>query len=270
MPNISQYSPSEKFIALHISRSGDGKSAASASYPKPYYQFDIDGRFDGVWAACKPQGFLDPSGISFDRYYTRQGYEPIQKKFIELEQLATRGAFPYKTIEIASMTTLMQALINSSHKAQKGNEVAGLRISGPGDFNFEVTGMKQVLDFLTSLPCNVIVSAHIIDKWGKKNKKEPYAPNEIVGEKICLRDQPGEVLLSCFSNVFRFSRNEVAGVMRYYVEFATDVAKNTFGIPPGEFDVTGKPFYPFLTDLIISIRNGTFKPPESAGLSIFG
>lgn len=272
MPDLKDYSPSDKFIALHISRSGDGKSAAAASYPKPYHQFDIDGRFDGVWAAVKPQGFLEPDNISFKRYYTKHGYEPLQAEFIKLETAITAGNFPYKTIEIASVTTLVQCLINSSHKSQSGNIIAGLRMSGPSDFNFEVTGLKQIIDYLHILPCNVIVSGHIIDKWGKPKgpKGSEYAPNIVVGDKICLRDQTGEFLLSCFSNVFLFSREVESGVMHYFVEFATDTAKNVFGIPPGRFDITGKAFYPFLMGLIGSIRDKTFVMPKQSNLSIFG
>jgi hypothetical protein len=41
------------------------------------------------------------------------------------------------------------------------------------------------------------------------------------------------------------------------------VAGNAFGIPPGLHDITGKPFYPYLQELIASIRNGTFKQPEA-------
>jgi hypothetical protein len=127
--------------------------------------------------------------------------------------------------------------------------------------------MKQLMDQLDILPCNVIVSAHVIDKWGKPDtgnpKSDMFAANEPVGEKINLRDQPGEVLLSLFSNVFRFSRKVVSGQMKYFVNFATDMAKNSFNIPPGEHDITGKQFYPYLQDLIKQIKDGTFKAPSS-------
>lgn len=273
MPSISDYSPAQKLITLHLSDSGSGKSAAAASYPRPFEQFDLDGRFDGVWAAVKPQGFLESDNITFTRYYTRNGYEPIQKKFLEMEQAMVAGRFPYKTIEIASVTTLVQALINSSHKAQSGNMVAGLRMSGPADFNFEVTGLKQVIDFLHILPCNVIISGHIIEKWGKPKgpKGSEYAPNVVTGEKISLRDQTGAFLASCFSNVFLFSREVVNGKMHYYVDFASDLAKNIFGIPPGIHDITGVPFYPYLMKVIGEIRNGTFEPPKQTNnLGMFG
>lgn len=265
MPTLENLSLNPRIFALHVSRSGDGKSDAAASYPGPFHQLDFDGRHESLLSKVQPRGPLSPKDVSFDRFYIKNGYEPLQDKLDTFEALRMSRQFPYGTVELASVTSFMRALIVSSHKLQKGKMVGKLRMSGPGDFNFEVTGLAQLIDQLDILPCNVVVSAHVIDKWGKPNtghpEKDMYAANEITGEKINLRDQPGEVLLSLFSNVFRFSRKPVGNTMKYYVNFATDMAKNSYGIPPGEHDITGKQFYPFLQDLIKQIREGTFKPP---------
>jgi hypothetical protein len=275
MPDIKNCRISdEKIVALLVSRSGAGKSTAAASFPRPFHQYSFDNRYEGIIAACKPPvgtGFLDPEGLSYTRLHTRNGYEPFEGYMTLLEQGIVSGKFPYKSIEIATVSQLVQALINSSHKLQKGKKIGNLRMSGPGDFGFEVEGMKQVIDFLHYLPCHVMLSAHIIPKWGKpKDDENEYAANEVIGEKLALRDQPGEVILSCFSNVFRFEKElDRNGEMQYYVEFNTDIAKNTFGIPPGRFNVTGKPFFPFLQDLIKRIQDGTFQKPKTATLDIF-
>lgn len=271
MPTLENYTPTPRIFALHVSRSGDGKSDAAASYPGPFHQIDFDGRHDSLLSKVKPRGPLEPKDVSFDRFYSKNGYEPFQDFLDKLEMMRLSRTFPYKTIELASITSFMQALITSSHKLQKGKMIGRLRMSGPGDFGFEVSGTRQLIEQLEILPCDVIVSAHVIDRWGKPNTGKPesdmYAANEVIGEKINLRDQPGEVLLSLFSNVFRFSRHVQGGAMNYYVNFATDMAKNSFGIPPGEHNITGKQFYPFLQDLIKQIREGTFKPPAvNAGL----
>jgi hypothetical protein len=157
--------------------------------------------------------------------------------------------------------------------------IGGLRISGPGDFNFEVSGMKQLVDIMHGFPCNFILSAHILDKYGKPRPRPGmsqseidalvYAPNEIVGEKLNLRDQVGETLLSCFSNVFRFSRESVGGKLKFYVEFASEICGNAFGIPPGVHDITGKNFYNYLQDLIKKIKEGTWEPPKNPNSGIF-
>lgn len=271
MPTIGQYSPGEKIFALFISRSKAGKSSASASFPKPYYQMDIDGRFDGVAGAIAPpfgQGFIKidkETDVIFDRFYTKLGFDPIQKKLDDWDMARISKSFNLATIEIASLTSLMQAMLNSSHELQGGRKVGKLRMSGPGDFGFEVSAMRQFIDYLAVLPCHIICSAHIIDKYGKPKTGKPgeeYAQNEIVGERLCLRDQPGEVIQSFFGNVFRFDREVINDKMEYFVDFNSDVAGNTFGIPPGRFNITNKPFYPFLQDLIKQIKEGTFKPEE--------
>jgi len=282
MPKIEDYKPEDKIVALFLSRSKDGKSVAAASFPRPYHQFDFDGRFDGVAGACKPPvgtGFLDSEDISFTRMYTHKGFEPFDDELQNLQMMHVQnGRFKYKTIEIASATSFVQALINSSHKLQKGKMIGRLRMSGPGDFNFEVTGMKQLMDYLYGFPCHIIMSAHIIDKYGKgtiinedgHSAKDTFGANEVVGEKVNLRDNVGEMLLSCFSNVFRFSREvDRDNAMQYYVEFATDVAGNSFGIPPGRFNITNKPFYPFLQDLIQKIRKGEDIRPKAKTMNFF-
>ena len=283
MPKIEDYKPEDKIVALHISRSGHGKSAAAASYPKPFHEYDFDGRFDGIAGACKSPigtGFLDPEGISFDRFYTKPGFEPFDQELEQLQMLHVQnGRFKYKTIELASITSFVQALINSSHKLQTGKMIGRLRMSGPGDFNFEITGIKQLMDYFYGFPCHIIVSAHIIDKYGKGtiidpktgvSEKDTYGSNVIVGEKLNLRDNVGETLLSCFSNVFRFEKEiDRDNNAQFYVEFNTDIAKNAFGIPPGRFNITGKPFYPFLQDLIQKIRKGEDVRPKTKTMNFF-
>src|SRR5436853_2544097 len=116
MPKIEDYKPEDKIVALHISRSGHGKSAAAASYPKPFHEDDFDGRFDGIAGACKPPigtGFLDSEEISYTRFYTHRGFEPYDEELQQRQILHIQnGRFPYKTIELASATSFVQALIN--------------------------------------------------------------------------------------------------------------------------------------------------------------
>ena len=100
------------------------------------------------------------------------------------------------------------------------------------------------------LPCNVICSAHTIDKYGKVDPSDPYSPNEVKGEKLTVRDQLGESVQAYFDNVFRFSRDQGNNKLYYRVEFATDLAKNAFGIGPGQHDITNKNFHSYLTSLI--------------------
>ncbi len=264
---IAKSNKNPRIFALHIGRSGDGKSGAAASYPGPYLQLDYDGRFDGI-VGMVSQKIIKPEGLSVIHFDPREGYMPTQKILTDLENRKIAGTFPYQTIEIASLGAMCRTLIVDSHKLEKGRTVGNLRISGPSDFNFEVSGSHQIFDFLRGLPCNIVCSAHVIDKWGKpKGANSEFKQNEVVGEKLNVRDQLGEGIQAYFSNVFRFSRDEVNSAMRYYVEFASDIAKNSFGLPPGKFDITGKAFYPFLLECVEKQLSGTLVvAPVSAGL----
>ncbi len=254
MPLASQYKSDERIFALFVARSGDGKSTAAASFPPKLIDLDFDYRFAGIDQAIR-QGIIKDDGIEFQQFNPRAGWEPVDKWLTQMEQYRIEyqrtGSFPYKTIVIDSLGSMCRLLVVASHKLQTGRTLGNLRISGPADFNFEASGTHQIFDFLRTFPCNIICSAHIIDKYGKpKGDGGEYAQSVITGEKLSVRDNLGENVLSYFDNVFRFEREILSGKTKYTVNFATDIAKNAFGIPPGEYDITGKAFYPFLQDLI--------------------
>jgi len=248
MPKASEYKPETRIFALFIGRSGDGKSTAAASFPRPVMDLDFDNRFAGI-AGAITQGIYTADNVDYQMFNPRGGYEPVEALFTQWEVARMQGQFPYKTIIVDSLTSLARLLVIASHKLQKGKMIGKLRVSGPGDFNFEASGVHQIFDFLRVLPCHVICSAHVIDKYGKLDKTQEYSETGIVGEKLSVRDNLGENVQTYFDNVFRFSREVVNGQVKYYANFATDLAKNSFGIPPGEHDITGKNFYNYLQEL---------------------
>src|SRR5688572_5418237 len=126
MPTAADYNPANKIVALFIGRSKSGKSAAACSFPG-YFQWDFDNKFDGVWGALKANGgFLDidPKDIQYRRMPTYKGYFPLQDDLTEIEVYFTAtGKTPRQTYDFASATTMVQALINSSHDFQKGKMI---------------------------------------------------------------------------------------------------------------------------------------------------
>lgn len=250
MPKASDYIPEQRLFAMFVSRSGDGKSTAAANFPKPFHQLDFDFRFGGVAAAIKQGLVTEAEAITYQQFLPRGGWDPVDKHLMQFENDRITGNFKLKTLEVASLGSLARLLTVSSHKLQSGKMMGSLRISGPGDYNMEASGTHQVFDYLRSWPCNVICSAHMVDKYGKLDKTKEYSESGIVGEKLAVRDNLGENVLTYFDNVFRFSRDLEGNVIKYYVEFATDLAKNTFGIPPGRVEITGKNFYNVFQELI--------------------
>lgn len=255
-PRATDFKPDQRNFMLFAGESGDGKSAAAASFPKPLFNADFDSRFDGV-SNCLKQGWLkDEDKIEYQQFSPMGGWLPVEKFFSQFDMDRMAGSFKYKTMQIDSLTSLARLVLNFSHTFQKGNKVGEdgkgiIRMSGPADFNLEQTGVHQFFDHIRSYPCNIIVTAHIVPRWGRiKTDENPFPQSEITGEKLSVRDNLGANVLSYFNNVFRFSREQVGSDMRYFVEFSSSLAKNSFGIPPGRFDITKKEFWPFLGEII--------------------
>lgn len=262
MPSLDSYlakpKSEQKFFGLFVGRSGDGKSVAAASFPRPMMILDFDFRIQGVAGGATNKCYENLTGIDYDQFNarTKAGYEKFDSLLVSWDQQRQSGSFPYKTVVIDSLFSMARVFIAASHALQKGKTIGTLRMSGPGDYGFEVSATHQVFDFLRMLPCHVIASAHIIDKYGKIDKDDPYSPNEVKGEKLTVRDQLGESVQAYFDNVFRFSRDVANNKLYYRVEFATDLAKNAYGIGPGTHDITNKNFYNYLQE---KINNPTSK-----------
>jgi hypothetical protein len=270
MPKGSDFSPETRFIGAFVSESGNGKSAAAASGPKPYHQIDFDGRFDGVWGAFKENGgWLDDfDKVSFERYYPADGVDGFLKWLKQSKQQVSTMSFPYikGLLELASMTKLVWALRQQAYKNLGGHVMAGeLIMPGISDYKVEINGINQIYDELLALRCHLVFSCHILPKWGKPKpvynsqgvQTNQYAPNEVTGEKLNLRDDVAEGFKSGFSNIFRFDRDVINGKLAFFVEFANaDYAKNAYGIPPGKFDITNQAFWPFFQNLIQRRKNG--------------
>jgi hypothetical protein len=260
MPAAKNYKSEERIFALCIGRSGDGKSVAESQFPRPLLTFDFDYRFGGVAAAAKVKmengkSLLDLDGIEYRQYAPKRGFKPVDTDLEVIDTLFRNGQKPYATIVIDSLTALTRLMVVTSHTLQDGRFVGSLRISGPADFNFEQAGTHQCFDFLKSFPCNILCSAHIVDRYGRvKTKDDPFPMSSVIGEKLSIRDNLGENVLAYFDNVFKFSRDYDGSKVRFYVEFSTDLAKNIFGIPPGKHDITGKNFYAYLQELITKYR----------------
>ena len=249
MPLASQYRAEDRIFALFVGRSGSGKSVAAASFERPLTDLDFDFRFGGIKSAID-QGIISGDSISYEQFSPRNGWNPVNKWLEQQDVYRMTGQLDLKTIIIDSITSLTRLFVVSSHSEQRGKMIGNLRVSGPGDFNFEASATHQVFDYLRSFKCNIIATAHIIDKYGKLDPSKEYGETGIIGEKLSIRDNLGENIQTYFDNVFRFSRDVVAGKVKYYVEFATDLAKNAYGIPPGRHDITGKNFCDYLKSII--------------------
>src|SRR5207237_273788 len=95
-------------------------------------------------------------------------------------------------------------------------------------------------------------------------------PQTIIGEKLTLgTGNISENVLAMFNDVYKFTKEMIGNEDHYFVEFNTEIARNSFGIPPGKHDITRKTFWEYLQTLIKSIKDGTFKKSNQQTTGVF-
>jgi hypothetical protein len=266
MPYANQIQPDSQFFGLFIGRSGSGKSAAAYSFPHD----SKDGILEVADLDKRVRGGLVP-WISRDNFnFTRFSPDPKKTIFKQLndyyetmEIMLGHGNSKIQTHVLDSGTWTANSLLldalpltHSSKSAgateNKGRILGDMNMPGPSDYGFQSTGMFQIINFLRTTPIkNVIVTAHIVNRWGRrKNEKgeiiDPYGPTEIVGEQLALTDKLAESLPSSFDHIFRFEKVDTGVGLKFYFEAQGELARTTFPIPYGRIDVTGKDFYQVL------------------------
>lgn len=277
--NINDLSKDPRIFALFIGRSSSGKTVAAASMPKPLEEIDCDLRANGIVNAIQ-QGWLSGDGINITQFDPFKGYIQIEKHLNTMYTLAAARQLTVKSIDIGSGTSLVR-LLDLSTLNLPANTVgighltlAGLTMTGPADYKFESQAFHKIIDFLRVLPCNITMSAHIVDKYGKRPGAKETDPQVVIGEKLTLGTANlAENILAVFNDVYKFTKKMVNGEDKYYVEFCTEIARNSFGIPPGEHDITKKNFWEYFQNVVKEIREGTFKKPaqiaQNSGVMTF-
>lgn len=267
MPLASSLTPDSRFVALFVGPKQSGKTSAACSWISPapskkrLKALDVDGRLRGI-LGCS---WIDRSRIDYDYFPPRIAdndkpfYERVEADLDALLVMIKANQSPYETFLLDSATfyarNLVLDAIPFTHAQNKGNKIGSLEIAGPQDYNFEVTGMGNVLAYLKALPLNIIVTAHIEDKWDKprddQGNRMQYADNIVVGERISLRPKVDNVLSGAFDHIVRFDRKIVSGQERFYVEYVSDVGRISFpGFKPGRHDITGKNFREYTMNLV--------------------
>lgn len=247
----SDLKPAKNIFALFIGKSGSGKDCAAATFPTPMKIFDLDLRSDGILGATWiPKETLEK--IDITKVFPTKGFEEIDKELELLKLQYAMGQRPYETIYFGSVTTLESLFLKDAKKLlnqQSGKvvhqQVGKVQFGSPADYKYLYSAMRETMDYLRMMPVNIILSAHIVDRYGKDpNEDNEYAENIILGEKLTLTDKLSENIQIYFNEVYRFEKRMLGIVPKHYVKFRTDVAKTTFtSLPNGELDITGKDFY---------------------------
>lgn len=258
MPSCANLTTDSRFMALFVGSKHSGKTSAACSFmtkggSRRIKVLDGDGRVKGI-LGCP---WIDKTRIDYDYYPPRVAgnnktfFERVNQDLEALLVEINSGKCAYETYIGDSATAFCRNLILDAipltHAGNAGKKIGTMNMAGPSDYGFESTGMDAYLSFLRSIPLNVILTAHTVDKYGKSNPDDPYSESIVVGEKLSLRDKIAENSSIYFDHIFKFSRKLVQGQEKFFVEFIGDFACTSFpNLKPGLFDITGQDFHDFL------------------------
>ena len=231
MPSASELTPDTATMNLFVGPTKSGKKCAASSYPGPTYYFDFDMRIKGLIAA-KEWG-VDVSQIDYDYY---------------------PGLLKYKTIILGSITGQTFAYLQQGNRLThapgndgkaKGKTIGTTNMAGPAEYGYEATATYNLLGALRRMQgINIIVTAHVVPRYGKSNPADPYSETIEVGSKLSIRDKIAANAGIYFTEVYEF-RKELRGTnLAHEVRFRSDIASTTHAkLPNGWSDITGKNFY---------------------------
>ncbi len=262
MPSASSLTAESRFMALFVGEKHSGKTAAACSFyqkegKKKVKVLDGDGRIRGL-LGCS---WIDKNRVDYDYYpprvagNTKPFFERVNEDLEAMLVDIRNGKSPYETYVGDSATAFCKNLILDSipltHADGKGRSIGTMQVTGIEEFKFESAGMDAYLSFLRSIPLNVILTAHVVPKWGYPGGIKPK-PGEIIerveiGEELSLRAKIAANSSIYFDHIFRFRRRMVQNKEQFTVEFIGDIACTSYpNLKPGEYDITGLNFYDFL------------------------
>lgn len=260
MPSAENLTPDSRFFALFVGPKHSGKTVAACSVrigaetdnPGSVSVEDFDGRIRGILGAP----WINKKNLSYDFYPPKMPklVEKLEAKFQGWLTAAEIGQPIPETEIIDSVTAECLAMIQQAlpvthakdqHGKLKGKTMGGIHMPGPEDYGMEASATYSIMAFLRTIPIkNVIVTAHVVDRFGKADPTDPYSESIVVGEKLSVRDKIGENIKIYFDHIFRFDRRVVGTEERFYVQFRGNLACTSYAaLPSGEVDITGKDFY---------------------------
>src|SRR5262245_40581545 len=110
MPSLCDVKITENIVLMACGKGGSGKSTALGTLPKPMYIFDIDQRIKRMLGS-NILSDEDKKQIDFDFYDTKDGFQSIEKKWIEFSYQYDKRQLKYKTIITESADQLFEMFL---------------------------------------------------------------------------------------------------------------------------------------------------------------
>jgi anion-transporting ArsA/GET3 family ATPase len=264
----------EQFIALFIGKNGSGKTVAEASFARlgPLKLYDADMRSRGILGAAKTLGKEILERIEVFQPKIEEGWAGIDKEMeMDLIKQAS-GQFRFKTVVFDSLATMQKLFILDSQRLRgkgTGKMRGKIQFWTPDDYNYCSMAFAQFFyGYARKLKCNIIVSGWMVDRWGKQHKdgeeENPYAENEVIGQKIVLTEKLAEEVPGYFDEIYTFEKEEssVGSGIKYVVNFESTLAKTCHESLRAKkrMDFTNKVFYDEFKKLVEN-ENQIFATP---------
>lgn len=204
--NLSELKPTEKIKLLVYGNSGSGKTCLAAGFPTPILYFDFDGKIGSAATFHKKDKERLKNIEVIDCSKQLDDVDPMEElQKIIRERLIPQqktGKMEFDTLVIDSITTFSAATLAHIIRTNPGiKRFASKQGVQPGmqDYGILKREFAKIIPGLISLPCNVVMLAHI-----KTNK------DELTGEII-----RGPLMDGSFAEQLAIYFNEV---WRSYVE----------------------------------------------------
>lgn len=267
--NLNSLMKKQHFVGLFVGKNGCGKSSAALSFAEegPVKVYDFDKRIrGGLWMRNQltPEQFASVEVIQPD---ISKGWAEVDKA-LEIDLIKKRSnSFPYKTVMFDSAATMQKYLVSDSQRLRglanpKGGKSRGkINFWTPDDYNYCSQGFFQFFyNYAAIIDCNVIVSAWQVDKYGKpsgtpEDDDNPYAPNEVIGQKLVLTEKLSEEVPGYFDEIYVFEKEESSlggGSVKYTCSFESMLAKTCYTSlkKKKKLDFTNNNFYKLHSALI--------------------
>ena len=166
MPKLSEIKTENNFKLLVMGEPGVGKTVLACSFPGPTLLLDFDDKADSAAQFYKGQDFLNQ--IDVEQLGANLLDDPIQR----LNEIVDKTLIPqqraskmeYQTIILDSITTFSRAVLNHIVKTNPGiKRVTSKQGVQPGmqDYGILRREFAKLIPGLLSLPCNIVMTAHI-------------------------------------------------------------------------------------------------------------
>ena len=234
-----------RIFQLSTGYSGMGKTVGFGSYPKPSVLIDLDIR-------ASPLRKMFPQ---FTNEIEIESFGPHDfMRFWKFIQDIRAGNMPYKTVGLASLTSLARMTLNysvglrgsGSRKKDEYKSLGVIELLEIEDFGAEGRLIGTVLDIFRSCKVNFIMDAHLIETTERdlKTKREITYKSLLTGGKKIAAEIPGY-----FDEVYYFySDQNIGGDSQYKISTVpmNDIAAKTALPLPPTIDFTMKPGEPGL------------------------